>query len=111
MIVSSKAHKKVTQLMESRMNARPYEEFTEEQRKLIKELAIEFRRGGLYNRLKNDYSEEKKALFEMSPQRIYMHMLERIASAPNALLIQASAALIIPILDDKLDAEATAKID
>lgn len=110
MIISDETHKKVIKLMQSRSNAGPYDEFTKYQYRLIKELADEFRRSDLYLRMADKFEAKKQAIFEMKPQEIYLHMLDRIASAPVALLVQSTVVLLIPILDDKLTAEAEAEI-
>lgn len=104
LIISSESFSKMTWLLENRTELTG--EFTEEQSRCIKELAIEFRRTALYNSSQGArYNEERETFLSMSTHEIYAYMLERIANAPTGILAHASAVLLIPILDDRLEAE------
>lgn len=109
MMISEDAYNKVLDLMESRDGNDPQADFTEDQKCLIKELAAEFRQHDLYRNLKKRHKEDERRMLSMSACDIYMHMIERIASAHYVILMQSVPIIMIPILYDRLKADELRK--
>ena len=102
MLMTDEAYKKTISLIESKIENEK-DKWTEEQQRIIKELAIEFKRSELYKACEETFVEEIKELRQTKADDIFTEMSAKIVCAPNKLYAEASVMLIIPILDSILE--------
>ena len=102
MLMTDEAYKKIISLIESKIENEK-DKWTEEQQRIIKELAIEFKRTKLYQAYEKKFAEEIENLKQKEAGDFFEEMVAKIVCAPNKLYAEASVMLIIPILDSILE--------
>lgn len=103
-MISNAAREKFTELLELNILNK---EFDEEQRRLISELAEEFRAHPLNtHNLKPDTEQIKAELYTKEPYFVWDYFLERVAEAPNDLYMDGALIMLLPVLDDVLNGRA-----
>lgn len=102
MLMTDEAYKKTISLIESKIENEK-DKWTEEQQRIIKELAIEFKRSELYKACEETFVEEIKELRQTKAEDIFTEMAAKIICIPNRLYVEASIMLMIPIIDEILE--------
>ena len=82
--------------------------FSDKARAMAKELAEYARNTQLYKQ-GEDMRKEFLNSFEVTPETVYIHMCDRIVKSPTEIHMISSAILMLPILDESLDAESAGR--
>lgn len=106
--MTNEAYKKILLLLERR-SGNEKSEWSEEEQRLVKELAIEFRRTKLYQESQRAYIEEIEKFKKMKAEDVFIEMEKKILYATTGIHAEGAIILIIPILDEILEKERKRK--